>query len=193
MKDLVKLVGVLLVICAVAGALLAAVSMITAEPIEAAARSEKLQAIETVLPKHTNAPDGETVTVKANDKTWTFYIARRDGTYVGTAVESVSSQGYGGDIAVMIGINTKNAIEAIEILQQKETPGLGAKIAEPAFKNAFAGKPLRGTRWAVRKDNGDIDQITAATISSRAVVDAVKQAIDVYLAHADTIRKGAPQ
>lgn len=192
MKDVFRLVGILFLICAIAGALLAGVSMITKEPIDAAARQETLQAVKKVLPRHTNAPDAETVTIKAVDRTWTFLIARRNGTYVGTAFETISSQGYGGNIAVMVGINTNDAVEAIEILRQKETPGLGAKIGEPKFKDTFAGLLLRGTRWAVRKDNGDIDQITAATISSRAVVDAVKKGVDVYLAHAQTIRKGNP-
>ena len=89
----------------------------------------------------------------------------------------------------MLGINADNETEAIAILGQKETPGLGANIEGDGFRSNFTKKSITETQWAVAKDSGDIDQITAATISSRAVVDAVKSAVDAYLANVDTIQE----
>lgn len=188
MKEYLRLVVVLFVICVVAGVLLATVNMITQRPIREAARMEKLAAIEKVLPEHDNQPDSDTVEIRHDGETWTFHIARKAGEFAGAAFEASSPEGYGGAIAIMVGVNTEHKIQAIEILQQKETPGLGAKIGDSSFKDRIAGRVLEDTRWAVRKDGGDIDQITAATVSSRAVVDAVKRGIDVYLANAEKFK-----
>ena len=181
MKEFFKLVGILTVICAAAGLLLAVVQRATKEPIEAAGRAERLDAIKRVLPPYDNEPDRNSVTVEGpHGNPWTFYVARRDGAFAGAAFETVSSQGYGGDIVVMVGVSADDQVHAIEILKAKETPGLGAKIADPEFKSQFAGRDIQTTTWAVKKDQGDIDQITAATISSRAVVSAVEKALKVY-------------
>jgi electron transport complex protein RnfG len=64
-----------------------------------------------------------------------------------------------------------------------ETPGLGAKIREPKFKDRFKNRTLSNTTWAVKKDAGDIDGITGATISSRAVIDAIKEGLEFYGDH----------
>ncbi len=183
MMESLKLVLVLTLICGVAGALLAVVHGVTADPITAAAVKEKGDAIMQVLPACDNNPGEDIVELDADGSPWTFYVARKNGNVVGAAFESVSSEGYGGDIAVMVGINTDATVQGVQVLAHKETPGLGAWITGEAFRGQFSGRPLSGTRWAVAKDGGDIDQITAATISSRAVTRAVKAGIDVYLAN----------
>lgn len=188
MKDLAKLVLVLFLICLIAGVLLATVNKVTERPIREAARQEKLAAIKKVLPEYDNEPDAETARVEHGGRTWTFYVARKNGRFAGAAFECVSPKGYGGDIAIMAGIDPEDRVHAIEVLRQKETPGLGAKIKDKEFKDRFAGRALTSTKWAVRKNGGDIDQITAATISSKAVVEAVRQGIDAYLANAESIR-----
>jgi electron transport complex protein RnfG len=183
MKDTLKLVITLTVICLVAGVLLAWVNGITDEPIRKAWRAEKVDAIKKVLPECDNEPDADAVVVSDGGAEWTFYVARRNGAFVGAAFESTSNEGYGGEISIMVGVNAEGAVQGVEILKAKETPGLGAKIAEPEFRSQFVGKTLAGTTWAVRKDRGDIDEITAATISSRAVVSALKRGCEVYTAH----------
>ena len=75
----------------------------------------------------------------------------------------------------------------VVVLEQKETPGLGAKIDSSGFRSQFAGLPIGDTRWAVKKDQGDIDAITAATISSRAVTEAVKEGLDIYMTNRNKI------
>jgi len=193
MKETLRLVVVLTVICSVAGILLAAVNMVTEAPIAAAARAEKLNAMKKVLPEFDNEPDKNACMISANGKPWMFFVARKDGKFTGAAFEASSEKGYGGAIALMVGANSYEELEAIAILKQLETPGLGARIESADFRNGFPGRRLSETKWAVKKDNGDIDQITAATISSRAVVDAMSEGIAVYLANMDRIQAtGAP-
>ena len=105
----------------------------------------------------------------------------------GIAVEGEAA-GYGGPIDLMVGMLPDGTLSGITIISHTETPGLGAKITGESFKNGFAGKALKGTKWTVKKDGGDIDQITAATISSRAVCEAVKQGIDIYLKNEEQIK-----
>ena len=184
----IKLVAVLTIICTVAGALLAVVHDITEAPIATAATKEKGDAIMEVLPACDNQPVEDAITIDAEDASWSFYVAREKGQFVGAAFETVSTKGYGGDIAIMVGVNAEGTVQAIEVLLgHKETPGLGAWITGDAFRGQFAGRSIAETHWAVKKDGGDIDQITAATISSRAVTDAVKAGLDVYVAHRDRI------
>ena len=189
MKETLRLVLTLSIICLVAGALLAAVDTMTREPIAEANRGKKLAALQNVLPNYDNSPDANVVTVEHAGRSWIFQVALKDNTFVGAAVETTSPAGYGGDISIMLGINAENQTQAIAILGQKETPGLGAHIESDDFKGLFAKKDLATTQWAVAKDGGEIDEITAATISSRAVTEAVKAAIDAFVANADTIKQ----
>ena len=183
MKQLVLMVLVLSLICAASGLLMALVYEVTREPIAEARRRKKNEASSRVLPPHDNEPATTTNAVEYGGEKWTFYIATKNGKYVGAACESLSRAGYGGDIRVMVGITVDDRVHRIEVLSDhKETPGLGARIAEDEFKNRLGDKSVRETNWAVSKDGGDIDGITAATISSRAVIEAVRAAaVDVYM------------
>ncbi len=193
MMESLKLVIVLTLICSVAGALLAVVHDVTAAPIEAADAKEKGDAIMQVLPECDNNPSEDVVSVNADGETWTFYVARKAGAFVGAAFETVSNQGYGGDIAIMVGVSAKGTVQAIQVLSHKETPGLGAWIEdEEKFRSKFAGRSIVDTQWAVAKDGGDIDQITAATISSRAVTQAVKAGLDVCTANMTALAGNQP-
>jgi electron transport complex protein RnfG len=80
----------------------------------------------------------------------------------------------------MVGIDPSGTVVGIEILSHNETPGLGDKIAFPEYKKTFAGKNLDNADWRVKKDGGEFDQITGATISPRAVVGAVRKGLEFY-------------
>jgi len=188
MKNILKLIFVLTVICLISGLLLAWVNGITAEPIRKAAEKEKLDALKEVLPACDNSPNEDTHVVEIDGTAWNFYVARSGGTFAGAAFESSSMQGYGGEIKIMVGIDSNSKVSGIAILSQKETPGLGAKIDTPDFKGMFAGLDVASTKWSVKKDGGDIDHITAATISSRAVVDAVTSGLKIYKDNEQAIR-----
>ena len=187
MKETFRLIATLTVICVVAGTLLAWVNGMTYDPIQRALREEKLAALRSVLPAYDNEPDQDVVTVSEE---WKFYVGRKDGAFAGAAVEASTTKGYGGTIRIMVGLGADGKLRGIEVLEHKETPGLGAKIADDSFRGQFADRDIAGTTWAVKKDGGDIDQITAATISSRAVTDAVKAGLKVYRENENAIRGG---
>lgn len=183
-----RLIIVLTVVCLAAGLLLACVNKFAAGPIAAAAMAEKTAAIKKTLPECDNDPNADRIELEDAGRDWTFYVARKNGNFAGVAFEAMTSKGYAGTIRVMVGVNADGNVQAIEIVEHKETPGLGAKIAGAEFKRQFAGKSIWSANWTVQKDKGDIDQITAATISSRAVVGAVKQGLEVYKKYESVIR-----
>lgn len=187
MKEMLKMILVLAVICVLAGGVVAVVNHVTSKPIADALREEKMKAMRLVLPDYDNDPMSCTNTVLEDGKAWVFHVAKKDGGFAGTAFEASSDQGYSGTIRIMAGVNADDTIRAIEILQQAETPGLGARIAENSFRDQFRGRDCMTTSWKVRKDGGDIDAITGATISSRAVLAALRAALDVYLRNKESI------
>lgn len=189
MKEILKLIGVLTAFGAVAGLLLAYTNDVTRDRIATAKQAEKLDALRAVLPEFDNQPNQNTCRITANGEEWTFFVARKNNAYTGAATESVSKNGYGSRILLMIGFNANHTVQQVKILEQTETPGLGSRITEDAFRGQFTGRKLAGTRWAVRKDSGDFEAITGATISSRAVVDAVKKAADIYQQNEAAITK----
>lgn len=189
MKEILKLILALTLISSAAGLLLAYTYKVTAAPIAKAGKQESILALAAVLPPFDNNPSETRASFKENGREWTFHVARKEGKFAGAAFESVSKNGYGGDISLMVGVTADGRVKAIHILSQHETPGLGTKITEAPFKPQFEGKPIEGTVWAVRKDNGGFDAVTGATISSRAVLEAVRNGIAVYSKHAAVIAR----
>lgn len=100
------------------------------------------------------------------------YIIYEDGEKAGYAFRA-SGSGYGGNIDIMVGLDSGFGIKGVSILSQTETPGVGNKITESSFTDQFKG--LSASDIALKSEGGKIDAITGATISSRAVVDAVKE------------------
>ncbi len=100
-----------------------------------------------------------------------IYTIYSDGAGVGYAFLAVG-KGYGGDIKILVGLEDETTIKGITIISQSETPGLGSRITEDSFANKFAGLNIEDV--ALTKDGGEIDAITGATISSGAVVDAIR-------------------
>jgi electron transport complex protein RnfG len=184
MRDILRLVVVLTSICIASAIALAKIYDLTKGPIAHQKRLEVLRAIKTVLPAYDNEPDTDTVKISMGigkeEEQRIFYRGRKDGRLIGVAFKVTSHEGYGGDIEVMVGIVPNGTIHGVEILSHLETPGLGAKIVEMRFKDRFKERDLSNTTWAVKKDAGDIDVITGATISSRAVTKAIKEGLEFY-------------
>lgn len=173
MKDTIKLILVLTVICAVSSALLAAVYSKTKAPIEAALEVRTSNAARDVMPQGLSAPEKKTL------DGMTFYIARKEGTFAAMAVEGRSKNGYGGEVTLMVGLGADGKLVNYKVVAANETPGLGTKMSSDTFRKPLLGKPLAGS-WKVKKDGGDVDAITAATISSRAALDCIRDAIAKY-------------
>ncbi len=173
-----RMVLVLTIICVVSAFAVSWIYNITKEPIAKQKRLEMIKAIKAVLPKGVaNDPLKDKVVVGGR----TVYIGRdKNGKIIGVAFKCITNQGYGGRIEIMLGLDTQGTITAIQILSHSETPGLGAKIDEPWFKNQFKGRNLKNTVWKVKKDGGDIDQISGATISPRAVTKAIYLGLKFY-------------
>ncbi len=181
MKEIFRLCFVLTVIAAVSAGVLAFVSQKTKEPIEKSLLEEKMSAVRSVLPPFDNEPDKDTLVVREDDAEVIFYRGRTDGKVVGAAFTVVAPNGYSGEIQIMVGVDTDGVVQGIEILQHLETPGLGAKIETPDFREQFKGKSLKEPeQWDVIKDGGTFKQITGATISSRAVAHAVARGLEFF-------------
>ncbi|MBN2431912.1 MAG: RnfABCDGE type electron transport complex subunit G [Acidobacteria bacterium] len=194
MKDLLRLILVLTIICAVSAGLLALVESLTADARAQAKRAEMLRAIQSVMPiGYANEPDRSIVSVNdaAGNPHKIFVGLKADGQVTGFAFQSADPKGYGGEIQLMIGLTADGVITGIEILQHKETPGLGTKIQDPEFRQAFEGKTLDNSAWKVQKEGGSFPQFAGATISPRAVVNAVQRGLEFYRSAQDQIRAKA--
>ena len=166
----------LVTICLVAGGVLAGIYGLTKETIEIQ-KEQKLQAaILQVLPEGCTIADAEII------KGMTVYKGYIDNQWVGTAVETTEN-GFGGPIKIMVGFDADSKVINYQVLEHQETPGLGDKMGA-WFKTdkgnqSILGKKANGA-FQVSKDGGDIDAITAATISSRAFLNAINKAYEAF-------------
>lgn len=180
-STLLNMVLALLMVTVISATALAFVYDITKEPIEKAKIKKKLKAIKGVLPPFDNNPSAEVIKIKAGKNLfYEIYPGKKDGKLIGAAVKSFSPHGFSGKVWIMTGILLDNTIYNTSVLEHKETPGLGTKMSSPRFKNQFKGKKWAEYKFTVKKDGGDVDAITAATISSRAFCDAVKKGFENY-------------
>ena len=169
----------LFAICLVCSALLAGVYALTKEPIDAAAKAKNEAAIKEVLPETASAIEEER-TVEMDGVTYTYNLAYdASGNTVGCAI-NVSTLGFGGPIAIKVGFDMNGVICNTKVLSQAETPGLGAKCVEPSFSGQFKGFDPAEKKLSVKKDGGDVDAITASTITSRAYADGIATAVKVF-------------
>ncbi len=175
----------LFIITVLASTALGYIYELTKEPIAQSKIKKKLRAIKQVVPEFANNPDEEKYKVASPDglDSLEFYPAKKDGKIVGTAIETYTTKGFSGFIKIMVGFKPDGTIYNISVLEHKETPGLGTKMADAKFKNQFIGKNPSDFVLNVKKDGGQVDAITAATISSRAFCDAVQKAHDAYKEH----------
>lgn len=168
-----KMVIVLTVITTIAALILVTVYAGTKDRIAEAYRQDFLKGLKVVLPGFDNEPDKEFKELKGKK----VYIGKKGGEIFGYAVQSASPKGYAGDIAVLVGVDTEGKILGIEIIKHAETPGLGSRIEDKGWKDTFLGLD-KDSNIAVKKDGGDIDAFSGATISPRAVCEAVNSALD---------------
>ena len=183
-STLVNMTAVLFGITLVASAGVGVVNMITEEPIALAKEAATKSALTEVLPTFESTEE-QTLTI--DELPITVYTARNGGEVAGYAVQTMTKQGFNGVVRLMVGFTPDGEVVNVNVLEQSETPGLGTKMADEG--NVLLGsiqgqklenKKLVGGKLAVTKDGGDVDALTAATISSRAYVDAVNRAWMAY-------------
>jgi len=200
------LVLTLSLIAGIAAALLGWVYLLTADPIAAALQEKTNAALSEVLPAFDNRPADETVTL-GDVK---FYVARKDGQITGFAGETVTPKGYNGDVTVLAGLTPDGAVTTVLVTQQAETPGLGTVVTDRKRQKTLSGlikgacqiglppnpvldqfngmkAEVKQTPWAVKKDGGQLDAVTGATITSRAVGGAVFTIAETFANQRETL------
>ncbi len=182
-STLFNMVSSLVIVTLVASAALGYVYELTKGPIAAAKLKKKISAIQIVVGEYDNDPVGEMYKIPMADGTDSLevYPARKGGELVASAVRTFSPKGYGGEVWLMVGLDPKGKILTYAVLEHKETPGLGNKMTTEKFKSQFKGKDPATFKLKVKKDGGDIDALTGATITSRAVGQALQLAYDSYM------------
>jgi len=170
-----NMVFVLSLVAVVSALALAFTYSATKEARELAKQKKTLVALGKVLPPFDNQPNDEKYSVEGFDQL-EFYPAKKGDQAVGTAVKTYSDAGFGDRIWIMVGFDKDNKIINTWVVEQKETPGLGTKMQESKFRDQFKGKSLNSFKLIVKKDGGDVDAITAATITSRAFCEAIDKA-----------------
>ncbi|MBR4561492.1 MAG: RnfABCDGE type electron transport complex subunit G [Bacteroidales bacterium] len=193
-STLINMVVALLVIAAVSGGVLGLVYGMTKDTIAMVDQKKNEAAIQAVLPL-----EGE-ITYKADTLKYTYegvdlafpcnlaYDA--NGTFQGAAVKT-SEGGFGGKIDMMVGFAADGTIKGTSVLSHAETPGLGANMTGK-FKDQFVDKNPASYKLTVTKDGGDVDAITAATITSRAFSKAVDKAYQAFMANKAQFMNNAP-
>lgn len=166
-----------------ASALLAGGYVLTKEPIEKALQEKKDAAIKEVLPKG-DIEIGKAVEVKLDgyEDAFVVYPAKKGGNFIGCAIETYDNNGYGGKVRSMVGLDADGKVINYSVLEANETPGLGAKVSDWfKTKGDIRGKEPASEGFKVKKDGGEIDAITAATITSRAFLSSVKSAYQAFI------------
>jgi len=175
--NMVICLGGITLVCAL---LLAAVYSVTMKPIIDAQNNKENQAIAAV------SPEFESLTKGTTDEGNEYYIALDNKGDTVCYVVKASSAGFGGSLDIMAGFLPDGVIYRTAVLAQNETPGLGAKCCEEPFIGQFAGFDASTRKLAVKQDGGDVDAITAATITSRAFCAALNNAYQIF----EIIRRG---
>lgn len=179
-STLKNMVITLVMIALVASLALGSIYNVTKEPIARAVKAKQEKAIREVLPEFDSLSAFKVMPQTGKDSV-TINNAYKNGQPVGSAVATYSNNGYDAtQIQLVVGILPDGSIKSVAVVQQKETPGLGSKMKESKFKDQFNGKNPAQFTLKVKKDGGNVDAITAATISSRAFCDAVTRGYDTY-------------
>ena len=192
--------GILLGLFAIVGtALIAFTFDNTAERIAAEEREFLLRSIQALIPASSYDNDlySDTVSVVSPQLLGSrdpvpVYRARKDGKPVAAIIEAVAPDGYSGKIVMLVGVRYDGSLLGVRVTEHHETPGLGDNIDTRKsnwilqFNNLSLSNP-KPANWKVKRDGGAIDQITSATISSRAVTKAVYHALEYFKAHREAL------
>ncbi len=186
-SSLKNMVLMLFIIALVCSAAVVGVYNVTKEPIQRAQEQKVMDALAMVLPEFDNAPE------RVERGGCYVYEATLGGEVVGYAIETTSANGFNGNVSLMVGLLVDGTIYNIEVLAQAETPGLGANMTNEGnpLLASFKGKRASEMTMTVKKDGGDVDALTAATITSRAYAEAVAFAYGVFAEIAEEVKAAA--
>lgn len=201
------------IIAAFAAGILAFTNNFTEKAREKTKSEKTNNALRMVLPEFDNNPGDNILIKKLKDREVTFFPAIKNNNLVGIAASTATPEGYGGKLSLMIGMYADGKIRTVIVTENNETPGLGTTVTDrksektifdifaenkkksdikiPANKvlDSFENRYISSAPWKVKKDGGDIEAITGATISSRAVTDAVNAIAEGFTTYKDEILK----
>lgn len=177
-----KVIIVLVIIAVFSAVLLAYVNQVTSGPIAANKKAETKKAISIVLKglENISFADEPQSMVVDNSPVKYFKASFAEGGLAGYAIVVKGPNGFTNDFDMMVGLDSEGKIIDTYVLDHKETPGLGDGMKHEKFKTQFRGHNLTDTNWLVKNDGGDIDALTAATITSRAFTGGVKRALTTF-------------
>lgn len=175
----------------VSGGLLGGMYAITKDPIEKSEKRQLTQSIAEVAPPFENSPENDCDTISIDSKKFLVYPSIENGRLTGAAVLGYTMEGFSGEVAVLCGFEADGTVRNYRVIRHAETPGLGAKMEDwfhdPTGARSVIGKNPSVENFYVTKDkdrHGEIDAITAATISSRAFLGVMRQAYMAYREYA---------
>ncbi len=186
------LLGLFALLCT---GLVAAVNLFTYDKIKQQEKVELARVLHQIIPDeiHDNELTAHCILLSSaeflgTDNALPAYIATQNDKGVAIAIEAIAPDGYNGNIRIIVGISDKGEVLGVRTLSHQETPGLGDKIElrKSDWVRSFDGLFLlsdKDKRWNVKKDGGEIDQFTGATITPRAYVKAVKKAVSYFKAN----------
>ncbi|MBF0626931.1 MAG: electron transport complex subunit RsxG [Magnetococcales bacterium] len=195
MPHFLKMGLILMVVGLIATTILAGVEDVTRAPIANTQRQELLNALAQVLPKgFDNSPEKDFVQlgdkrINRKAKPVPFYRSRKGGEDHGVAFMVTAPDGYSGNIDILVGMTASGTITGVNIVAHAETPGLGDKVVKTDWLKSFLGKNLKNAKWGVKKDGGEFDQFAGATITPRAIVNAVKRGLEYVAENQEKIFK----
>ena len=198
-KNALRTAAIMLAFAFIGTLLLASVFDVTRAPIEASEKAARLSLFKEILPAENYDNDllASQVTIAPNALLGNRLpsianVAKQQEQTAGVILEAIAHDGYSGDIKLLIAIRADGSISGVRVLAHKETPGLGdyIDIAHGNWIKLFDNESLEKTaaeKWQVKKDGGQYDYMVGATITPRAVVKAVKQALQFYQQNKQTL------
>ncbi len=196
LRTMLRAVGLLVAVAVAGVAVVSFTHLQTRDEIETRRQEQGLRQLEAVLPAamYTNNPAEETVTVQdrrlGTEDAVTAWRARRNGEPVAVILAVTAPDGYSGPIELLVAIRADGTVAGVRVLEHRETPGLGDAIESDRsdwlqeFEDRSLGDPP-GDSWTVRQRGGEFDGITGATITARAVIQAVGRALAAFEDHGD--------
>jgi electron transport complex protein RnfG len=198
-KNALRTAAIMLAFAFIGTLLLATVFDVTRAPIEASEKAARLSLFKEILPAENYDNDllASQVTIAPNALLGNRLpsianVAKQQQQTAGVILEAIAHDGYSGDIKLLIAIRADGSISGVRVLAHKETPGLGdyIDIAHGNWIKLFDNESLEKTaaeKWQVKQDGGQYDYMVGATITPRAVVKAVKQALQFYQQNKQTL------
>jgi electron transport complex protein RnfG len=198
-RNALRTAAIMLAFAFIGTLLLASVFDVTRAPIEASEKAARLSLFKEILPAENYDNDllASQVTIAPNALLGNRLpsianVAKQQQQTAGVILEAIAHDGYSGDIKLLIAIRADGSISGVRVLAHKETPGLGdyIDIAHGNWIKLFDNESLEKTaaeKWQVKKDGGQYDYMVGATITPRAVVKAVKQALQFYQQNKQTL------